>query len=57
MGSRWGSCPTLLHGELRLCKNINKMNIDIVITIVPKHIKIMEIQKREGYKDYTKPCS
>jgi hypothetical protein len=38
-------------------KNMNKMNINIVIAIVPKHIKVMEIQKREGYKDYTEPCS
>jgi hypothetical protein len=38
-------------------ENMNKMNIDIVITIVPKHIKVMEILKREGYKDYTEPHS
>jgi hypothetical protein len=27
-------------------KNMNKMNIDIVITIVPEHIKVVEIKVR-----------
>ena len=36
-----------------IMKNMNKMNTEIVITIVTS-IKIMEKQKREGYKVYTK---
>ena len=39
-----------------IMKNMNKINTEIVITIVTS-IKIMEKQKREGYKVYTKPHS
>ena len=40
-----------------ITKNMNKMNTNIVITIVATIYKVMEIQKRDGYKDYTKPRS